>query len=213
MKTITGFQVRKPRELVIGFIRHWYPMYDGVKVPENNVLRVMEIALSVMLNSRISGNTGGVIWRDARKQVEAALAIIPRGKDLLDEPGEAPVPGESGISQAVNAMCKVRHCKLAVATKILHKKRPGIIPIFDSKVAEHYSPHCSLNAKDCTWGDYVIALTRLVHKDMLSVASELRELRKAAKDNGTPLTGCRILNVLIWAVQSGNDSWLRNVGR
>jgi hypothetical protein len=89
MRTGTGFHVDNPSELLVGFVHHWYPLYDGVSVAEDNELRVIELALSTMLNSRISGNTGGEIWRQARKQLAEALAGIRVGVDLLDVPKSA----------------------------------------------------------------------------------------------------------------------------
>ena len=69
-----------------------------------------------------------------------------------------------------------------MATKILHKKRPGLIQIFDSMVEGHYYPTWCPSVKGRSWGDYAVALTRLVHKDMVSVADELQSLRCALKE-------------------------------
>src|SRR5260221_413234 len=102
MLTASGIVVANPHELLCGFACHWFPMYDAVEVPQDNELRVQEIALSTMLNSRISGNTAGEIWR-AREPVEAALAEIPPRVDLLDVPKDTPIPGGSGISLAITA--------------------------------------------------------------------------------------------------------------
>ena len=209
MKTITGFEVKNPSELLLGFVNHWFPLYDGVEVAEDNELRVIEIALSTMLNSRISGNTGGAIWREARQQVGESLAKIRVGVDLLDILETEPIPDESAISLAITAICNVHRSKLAVATKILHKKRPGLIPIFDSVVEGHYWPRWCPSVKGRSWGDYAVALTRLVHKDMRSVAGELCDLRCLLKERGTPMTGCRIFNALMWAGLSKNEEWLR----
>ena len=199
-----------PRELLAGFIRHWYPMYDGVDVRQDERLRIEEIALSTMLNSRISGNTGGRICVETRAVVEEQLSHIPPGIDLLDVSHTAEIPGEHAISRAITAMCDVRRCKLAVSTKILHKKRPGLIPIFDSVVERHYWPRFCPTVRGRTYGDYAIALTRQVHRDMLSARDELRDLREWTVRNGTPMTACRILNALMWAVLSGNESNMRS---
>ena len=213
MRTTTGFEVENPRELLFGFVHDWYPMYDGVDVAQDNELRIIEIALSIMINSRISGNTGGEIWQKARTGVEEALANIRVGVDLLDVPQGNSIPDESWISRAVNAICTIHRSKLAVATKILHKKRPGLIPIFDSVVEGHYYPKWCPGVKGRSWGDFAVALTRLVHQDMLSVASELQDLRFALTENGTPLTGCRILNALMWAVLSGKEKQVRGFAK
>ena len=213
MQTASGFSVENPLELLLGFVNHAYPMYDGVEVAQDHKLRVVEIALSTMLNSRISGNTGGKIWLK-RATVEASLSQIPSHIDLLDiTPGE-PIPAESAIEQAIDSMCEIPRCKLAVATKILHKKRPGLIPIFDSVVEGLYwkSRLITSTCKQAdSWGKYAIGLTHLVRADLESVREKIQELREALEKNHTPLTGCGILNALMWAVLSGNDDWRREL--
>ena len=105
-------------------------------------------------------------------------------------------------------MCDIRRVKISVSTKILHKKRPGLIPIFDSEVESQYYPRWCPSVPGRLWGDYAVALIKLVHRDMLSVASELRELQKALEENGTPLTPCRILNALTWIAKAGYEDWI-----
>jgi hypothetical protein len=212
MQLATKLRIKNPRALLLAFVQHWYPMYDGVEVPQDNQLRVVEIALSTMLNSRISGNTAGDTWR-GRRSVEAALAGIPTGLDVLDVPAGDEIPGAAGIARAITELCTVRWVKLSVSTKILHKKRPGLIPIFDRVVESHYCPRGCLSVPHQSWGDYALALTAVVHRDMLSVASELRDLRAELQQRRTPMTACRILNVLTWAVKSDNANWLLNKAR
>src|SRR5262249_21303117 len=115
------------------------------------------------------------------------------------------VPGADGISQAVTCLCDIPRVTLAVSTKILHKKRPGLIPIFDRFVGAHYFPRwCPIPSRP-SWGRYALDLIKVVHKDMMSVASERRDLQRELQAKGTPLTPCRILNVLTWIVKSGNE--------
>jgi hypothetical protein len=206
MKLVSKLNIPNPRKLILAFVEHWYPVYDAVPVDQDNELSASDIALSTMLMSRISGVTGGYIFR-ATEPINAALKKIPANVDLLDVVADDEIPGADGISQAITAMCAVKRAKLAVSTKILHKKRPGLIHIFDSVVKKHYARLCP-SVSERTWGDYAIALTRLVHKDMLSVASELRDLEGELKENHTPLTPCRILNALIWIVKSRNEKWI-----
>jgi hypothetical protein len=207
VKLASGLKIADARKLILAFVEHWYPMYDGVQVLQDNELCVTDIALSTMLNSRISGNTAGVIFRK-REPVEAALAEIPPRMDLLDVGTEGEIPGASGISQAITAMCDIRRVKLSVSTKILHKKRSGLIPIFDSEVESQYYPRWCPSVPGRLWGDYALALIKVVHKDMLSVASELRDLQGELEEKGTPLTPCRILNALTWIVKAGNEKWI-----
>jgi uncharacterized protein DUF6308 len=207
MRLKSGLTIKNPRKMIRAFVKHWYEMYDGVSVEHDNQLRIPDIALSTMLMSRISGMTGGEIWRN-RKQVEDALAEIPSDIDPLNVSANEEIPGASGISRAITAMCEIHRVKLAVSTKILHKKRPALIPIFDSVVESQYYPlHCP-SVPGRSSGDYAMALTRCVHRDMLGAAGELRDLSDELASESRPMTPLRILNAMTWVVKAGNEEWL-----
>jgi hypothetical protein len=202
MKLKSGLRIPKAKELILGFVKAWYPMYDGVEVAVDNELRVTEIALSVMLNSQISGNTGGEIY-NKRKPIQKALKKIPVDVDLLSIPIGETIPGLGGIAEAVDEMCSLHRVKLSVSTKILHKKRPLLIPIFDSQVEAQYSGSIP-DSSNMEYGEYCNAMIRLVHEDMIAAKQELLDLCNLLKKNGTPMTPLRVLNAMTWAVRSGN---------
>lgn len=205
MKLASGLEIADPRTLLFAFVKHWYGQYDGVTVPQDNELPAIGVILSSMRISRTSPLTAILIFR-SRKKIEEGLALIPPNVDLLDVPEEEPIPGAEGISRAITDMCSIPRVTLAVSTKILHKKRPGLIPILDRFVGSHYFPRWRPDASKPSWGSYTVDLIKIIHKDMLSVAAELRDLQGELQANGTPLTPCRILNVLTWIVKSGNEA-------
>src|SRR6516162_7411236 len=97
----SGLEINDPLKLLMAFARVVYPMYDGVPVLQDNELCVPDIALSIMLNSRISGNTGAEIWK-IREAVGQGLARIPTDVDLLDVPKDGLATETiGGISQAI----------------------------------------------------------------------------------------------------------------
>jgi len=209
MRLRSGLEINNPRMLLRAFVMQWYPMYDGVPVLQDNHLRVTDISLSTMMNSRIAGHTGALLYR-GRESVESGLSKIPAGLDLLDVVRGDDIPGAEGICQAIVGMSQIPRVKLSVATKILHKKRPGLIPILDPVVESHYFPQWCQPIPGRGWGEYAVALIRVVHQDMLSVAVELRELEYELEEAGAPMTPCRILNVLTWIarVGSGYEEWI-----
>jgi hypothetical protein len=202
MKLASGLQITNPRNLLLGFVRHWYGVYDGVEVGHDNELRVVEIALS-MLESQTSNRTLLRIFAQ-RKRIEEALAKIPANIDLLDVASNESIPGVDGIAQAITELCNTPRVNLSVSTKILHKKRPGLIPILDRFVELHYYPRWYSNHAKASWGSYAVDLIQMVHDDMLSVRNELRDLESELQNTKTPLTPCRILNVLTWIMKTGN---------
>jgi hypothetical protein len=203
MKLASGLQIANPRKLLLGFVRHWYGEYDGVPIAHNNELSVVEIALS-MLESQTSNKTLMRIFAQ-RKKLEEALAKIPANIDLLDVVSNESIPGVEGIAQAITELCSIPRVNLSVSTKILHKKRPGLIPILNRFVEAHYYPRWYSHHAKATWGSYAVDLINMVHEDMLSVGGELRDLERELQNTKTPLTPCRILNVLTWIVKTGNE--------
>jgi hypothetical protein len=204
VKLASGLEIANPLKLLLAFVKHWYSLYDGVTVKQDNELPAIKIILTAMRMSRTAVFTGIRIHR-ARQKIEEALAAIPPNLDLLDVPGDDPIPGSDSIGQAITVLCSIPRVTLAVSTKILHKKRPGLIPIFDRFVGAHYFPRWCQSTLEVNWGSYAVDLIKLVHKDMLSVGTELCDLQSELQANGTPLTPCRILNVLTWIVKSGNE--------
>lgn len=194
----SGLQVRNPSQLLEDLVSRWYPLYDDVRVEQDNVLGPVEIALSVMLNSQISGNTAALIW-EHRSEVEQQLAHIPTDLDLMDVPDGGRIPGIDAIARTFERMCALKRVKLGIAAKILHKKRPTLIPIIDSRVYGYYHKRVIHRWRPgLSWGDQVAALMDLFHADMVSVENELRDLSKRMHAQRTPLSHVRILDYFLW---------------
>jgi hypothetical protein len=209
MRLKTGLEVRNPRKVLRAFVTQWYAMYDGVPVAEDNRLRVTDIALSTMMNSRLGGTTAALVYR-GREPVETGLMRVPVGQDLLDVAAGEAIPGAAGIRDAIDAMVAVPRVKLSSATKVLHKKRPGLIPVLEPVVEAHYHPRWCQPPPGGGWGDYAVALIQALHGDMGEAAGELRDLTHELAEAGTPLTACRVFNVLVWIarVGSGYEEWI-----
>ena len=219
MQLRSGLEIHDPWQTLHQMRERWFDAYDGVSVATDSELRVSEIALSVMLNNRISGNTAFEIW-EQRAPIEEALQAIGNddlleaairrnglplteaqlrsisNSDLLS--AENGIPYYQQLERMINATCGIHRVALGSATKILHKKRPALIPIFDSRVHGYYCTRLPRPRRCGKTGEHFLRLTRLFHADMLSVAQELRDLREQFTRLQKPLTASRILDHLIW---------------
>ena len=171
-------------------------------VPRDNSLGPVEIALSIMINSQVSGNTAEGIWY-LRERINESLTQIPDVNLTANAQG-ADIPGSSGISRAISEMCGIPRVKLSTATKILHKKRPSLIPILDRIIESHYWSELKANSRDDGWGDYAVKLIGAFRRDLFGVQKQIHDLADGLAAAGTPLTECRILEVLMWATLSEN---------
>lgn len=193
MRLKSGLDLYRPNETLTSFIRQEYEAYDGIKVAQDNVLRPEEIAISVMVNSQISGNTARQIWEN-RKPVEDSLRRIGSSASIADVVDKIPW---DEVGHCVDGICRVPRAKLAVASKILHKKRPALIPMMDSVIIGYYSPLIQKQAGSL--GQYAAHIMRVFRCDLLSVHDELEAMSTFATALGKPITVCRALEVLIWA--------------
>lgn len=196
LRLSSGLEIRRPWDLLRGYMEYRYPLYDGVEIATDNHLGPMEMALSIMLNSRISGNIAHSIWM-IHKEVDAGLAGIPNVNLIGVGRGEE-IPGRDGIDRVVKSMCDLPRVKLSTSTKILHKKRPGLIPILDGLIERHYWNRSRETYGKLNWGEYAVAMMKDFHKDLLGVEKPVRELADRMRDLNTPVTECRILEVLMW---------------
>jgi hypothetical protein len=175
-----------------GLFGRWYDLYDAVPVPRDSTLRPEEIALCIMMNSRMSGNTGLAVW-EHREAVESALQRIPLDADLA----ATEVPWR-GLQALFDPFQSIPRAKLGIATKILHKKRPGLIPMLDTLLVGHYHPRLTTHAE--TLGGYAVNLMKLFQQDLLAVLPEVTALCDLAAKQRKPVTPVRMLDHLVWSV-------------
>ncbi len=95
--------------------------------------------------------------------------------------------------------------KAAVATKLLHKKRPGLIPVVDREVWGFYRPSGLTNMYpsatqvcDVVFGSFH---DDLVDKGNQSALRRLTALLKEADDGLPVLTRVRLLEMTVWLVR------------
>ena len=124
-----GEKIIDADQKLVAAMRYEYELYDGIDVRQDSALTLFDILLSVMMNSRLdTAAKVHTIW-DGKRPVEEALSTVPADISLQDEN----VPWEQ-LEQLFDAFCGIKYAGPAVTTKILHKKRPKLIPILDRVV-------------------------------------------------------------------------------
>jgi hypothetical protein len=175
----------------------WYTAYDAKVVANDNQLQREEIWISRGLGSRLFHREADEIFQK-QQRIENFLKQIPSDVDLADLPGGQAIPGVEAIAAAVDCMCEVKGVRVPKATKILHKKRPNLIPVFDSRVGLYYAARLR-NPKFDVDVDDIWSLLESFHHDLVAVAGEVRNLKRELDAINVRLTNTRILDHLIWA--------------
>lgn len=178
-----------------------WELYDGVETAQDSKLTVGDIVLSVTLNSRL--NTRRQVWQvwKGKLPVEKALACIPVDASLED----AVIPWEE-LRNLFQAMCAIEDVAGAKATKILHKKRPYLIPIYDS-ILEGYCRKHIPRWSSLSWADGLIEYMKVFRADLLVNRNELHVLCDMMAARGWPITPVRAMEVSIWIEDEPNGEY------
>lgn len=128
----TGAEIADPLALARLFIAEdgSYQNYDLVEVSKDNSLSERDVRVANRIIARMGAETvAAILSRSA--PAAAALARIPPDASLVDQESEVPWKALDDLYRVFEGLPGVG---LPRITKVLHKKRPGLIPILDSVV-------------------------------------------------------------------------------
>lgn len=127
---------------------------------------------------------------DRSKAINSALACIAPTVSICD----ANIPWIA-LEQLFNATLG-SEIGPARATKILHKKRPKLIPILDSVVVSYCTVACGDDLQHKDTASSMIAYVKMIKDD---INKNLDVLESAIQTNGLKLTVVRAFDMLLWA--------------
>ena len=201
-KEIEQAQVRLTK-----FCDEEYSYYDGLSPFTNpDQIEPIDILATLSVNSYIN-NAKWIrdIHRGMVKNCSELLAEIPHNSNLLTcNPSTLEV-----LKELLNTAIQIPRVLIPVATKILHRKRPNLIPMLDNVVIKFYlntsTPGNSWSHTQDKKQAARIAMTVLdyfrQHLQNLLPKIELLQTHLAQKNY--ILTPVRILEILVWLDQTG----------
>lgn len=163
-----------------------YKNYDLVMVEEDNYLTMSDIRLANHMGARMGQKIIQSVM-DRTENINSALMHVPAGVELSSDA----VPWE-----ALDNLFRViigPEIHAARATKILHKKRPHLIPILDSVMVSY----CQAGIQQPN-EDEAASMTecvRVIKTDIEKNLDTFRELASAIPK----ITVVRAHDILIWA--------------
>ena len=138
---------------------------------------------------------------DKSNEIERALKSIPPESDLIDW------HKWDGLTQLFRIFTEINGVKLARATKILHKKRPQLIPILDSVIQKYVREvpnDSSLETED--YAKFATSCCKIIQNDLKNNHNALSTIRIYVREtDGIELTRLRILDILLWQKRSSTS--------
>lgn len=204
----SGAEIADPVSLVRLFIAKdgSYQHYDLAEVSKDDSLSERDVRVANRIIARMGADTvAAILSRSAL--AAAALSNIPAGASLADTDLDIPWEALDDLYRAFEGLPGVG---LPRITKVLHKKRPGLIPIVDSVVDQYL---VSVDGPVVgSLADRGTALTRAYKAELDACLPVLACVRAELLTDGINLTECRLLDIYLWAYSGQYDPlWRRPV--
>ncbi|HEU0102481.1 MAG TPA: DUF6308 family protein [Mycobacteriales bacterium] len=133
--------------------------------------------------------------------------LMPRVAGVADLPPVGLEDADDDVVDQVAALFAVldeapyagRGVRGTIVSKVLHRKRPDLVPLYDSRIFESYTaPGAIERSAHRTWRQSMTLLLRQMRADLQAEAAAFDALVALAEGAGAPLTRLRILDILIW---------------
>lgn len=207
----SGFEIKDAETVISNYASHAHGLFDPLSVPEDDSLDLASLAPLAFFELN---NPPLASWREIWNQ-----------KDAIDDKlrlVSSAIPITAGLipwkelDARSSVFLKAQGFSRARTSKILHKKRPNLVPIFDSRVVDNYYLHV-----ENEWGENIhrqtniprsvlktqaakssalaASLIKEIRLDILQNLQSLESLRQALPaSKKMKLSHCRILDIVLW---------------
>jgi hypothetical protein len=200
MRLRSGCVIEDPLERLMRFCREEYDYYDGILSSDPNRVEPIDVLATVSMNSYVNNAVRiRSVHRNLAGICDPLLAQIPVDADLLFFDVY-----ERRVRALLEAAIQVPGVLIPVATKVLHRKRPFLIPMLDNVVIGYYL-ETSGHSDRWPWSQdkskaaaVASEVLRDFRDDLHALNTEIEALRETLRVQGYSLSPVRILELLVW---------------
>lgn len=192
----SGPVIRNPAERLLRFCREEYPYYDALPASAPDQIEPLDVLAAVTVNGFYNANAATIrdVHRGLANACNPLLPAIPPGADLCKSEAEV-----ANIAALLHAAIAVPRVLIPVATKVLHRKRPALIPMLDNVVLSHYLGRLPPSTQDKNRAAGVaIDVLEKFRIDLIAVRAEVDVIVTELIVTGFMLSPVRALEVLVW---------------
>jgi hypothetical protein len=192
--------VEHPDQLLLDYLDvrngYAYPAYDRLVTNGSAELVDGDLLAPTLIGVHIDESRFALL-REMLPALEAVADLPDVPLHRADEDHVLCVAGLFGILD--EPRYAGRGVRGTVVSKVLHRKRPDLVPLYDSRIFEAYTaPGALPRSTDRAWADFIADLCRQMRNDLQAEAAAFDALEQLAAQEGTPVTRLRILDVLVW---------------
>jgi hypothetical protein len=193
-------EVEHPDEVLLDYVDvrngYAYPAYDLLVTNGEPTLVDGDLLAPVLMGVHIDESRFALL-REMMPALEAVAELPEVSLEDADDDHVMCVAGLFGILD--EPRYAGRGVRGTIVSKVLHRKRPDLVPIYDSRIFEAYTaPGVLPRTLDRSWQEFMRLLCTQMRADLQTEAKAFDELQQAAEAVGAPITKLRILDVLVW---------------
>jgi hypothetical protein len=200
------------REVAVDTARSWvrtylngmpglyaYPSYDGYTTNDDpDHLCDGDLLAPVLLNVGVKIEAFADM-REARGELDLALQRVPQNVDLVVARDED-IARVAGLYSILDSEHRPRSVRGTTLAKVLHRKRPYLIPLFDKNVRDVYRGKDAPIPRDSTrsWVEFMALLAAAMRDDLNRCSDTWDELVALAPTQGPSVSRLRALDIVAW---------------
>ncbi len=182
--------------------QYGYPSYDGyVTNDDPSSLCDGDLLAPVLLNVRARIDSFADL-QAVRPQIEQDLAAVPVGVDLAGQgANESTLQAIGALYTVLDGDDRPRHVSGTTLAKVLHRKRPSLIPLYDEQVRRVYQdgPGAPISAdRGRTWQEFMELLAGCMQADLTRALDHWDDLTELAPADGPAVSRLRVLDIVAW---------------
>ncbi|MDP9181921.1 MAG: DUF6308 family protein [Actinomycetota bacterium] len=193
-------EVEHPDEVLLDYVDvrngYAYPAYDLLVTNGEPTLVDGDLLAPVLMGVHIDPSRFSLL-REMLPALEAVAELPEVSLEEADDDHVMCVAGLFGILD--EPRYAGRGVRGTIVSKVLHRKRPDLVPIYDSRIFEAYTaPGVLPRTLDRSWQEFMRLLCTQMREDLQTEHDAFAELQLAAEEAGAPISKLRILDVLVW---------------
>ena len=174
-----------------------YPAYDTLETNGSASLVDGDLLAPMLLGAHVDSGRFALL-REMLPALEAVADLPEVDLQNADDDHVLCVAGLFGVLD--EPRYAGRGIRGTIVSKVLHRKRPELVPLYDSRIFEAYTaPGAIPRTTEMAWQEFMLLLCTQMRDDLQAEGSAFAALEKLARDEGSPLSQLRILDILVWS--------------
>jgi len=193
-------EVEHPDQVLLDYLDvrngYAYPAYDTLETNSSASLVDGDLLAPMLLGADVDAGRFALL-REMLPALEVVADLPEVALQDADDDHVLCVAGLFGILD--EPRYAGRGIRGTIVSKVLHRKRPELVPIYDSRIfAAYTAPGVIPRANDRSWQHFMALLCTQMRDDLQAEAAGFAALEELAASEGTPVTQLRILDILVW---------------